>query len=170
MNSLVASLALSKGIDDEDRALIAKKAKNMYSKYVTGGSLIKYHHPINPPKPEPRPDYEDHIVELDRINKNEFYKDEEVSFMLRTGAEKYVNQSAHIYAYIDGSSSSVLVPTFSRGMITWKSTPKEIGYGKHVLSFNCYGKNGEILFESEDFEFEIFNIDKDEPNTPQKAF
>lgn len=169
LNSLVASLALSKGIDDEDRALIAKKAKNMYSKYVTGGSLIKYHHPINPPKPKPRPDYEDHIVELTIVStKNEFYKDEEVSFMLRTGAEKYVNQSAHIYAYIDGSSSSVLVPTFSRGMITWKSTPKEIGYGKHVLSFNCYGKNGEILFESEDFEFEIFNIDKDEPNTPQK--
>lgn len=169
LNSLVASLALSKGIDDEDRALIAKKAKNMYSKYVTGGSLIKYHHPVNPPKPKPRPDYEDHIVELTIVStKNEFYKDEEVSFMLRTGAEKYINQSAHIYAYIDGISSSVLVPTFSRGMITWKSTPKEIGYGKHVLSFNCYGKSGEILFESEDFEFEIFNIDKDEPNTPLK--
>lgn len=168
LNSLVASLALSNGINDDDRARIANKVKNKWSKYVTSGSLIKYHHPVNPPKPKPKPDYEDHIVELTIVStKNEFYKDEEVSFMLRTGAEKYVNEQAHIYAYIDSLATSVLLPTFSRGMITWKSTSKDIGFGKHVLSFNYYGKNNEVL-ESEEFEFEIFNETKDEPNIPTK--
>lgn len=162
LNSRVAGLALSKGLDDEDVARIADQVKNEYSHYVKDGGLVKYRHPTNPPKPKPNKDYADHIEELTIVStKSEFYKDEEVSFLLKTGAEKYVNQSANIYAYIDDIQTSSLLPTFSKGIISWKSTPKEIGFGKHKLFFNYYGDHGETM-ESEAFEFEIFDVDSDD--------
>ena len=168
LNSRVAGLALSKGLDDEDVARIADQVKSEYSQYVKNGGMVKYKHPVNPPKPKPHKDYADHIVELTIVStKNEFYKDEEVSFMLKTGAEKYVNQSAHIYAYIDGLQTTALLPTFSKGMISWKSTTKEVGYGKHVLFFNYYGDHNETL-ESEEFAFEVFDKDAEEDDSSIK--
>ena len=169
LNSRIAGLALSKGLDDEDVARIADQVKNEYSQYVKHGGMVKYKHPNKPPKPNPKPkDYADHIVELTIVStKNEFYKDEEVSFMLKTGAEKYVNQSAHIYAFIDDFQTTALLPTFSKGMISWKSTAKDIGFGKHTLFFNYYGDHGESL-ESDPFEFEVFESDSEPDDSPIK--
>lgn len=168
LNSRIAGLALSKGLDAEDIARIADQVKNEYSQYVKNGGLVKYTHPTNPPKPPNQKDYADHVVELTIIsNKNEFCKDEEVFFMLKTGAEKYVNQNAHIYAYIDSHATTVLLPTFSRGVISWKATAKEVGYGKHSVFFNYYGDNRETI-ESEKFVFEVFDRNSSQNNSPVK--
>lgn len=170
LNSRIAGLALSKGLDDEEVARIADQVKGEYSQYVKNGGLVKFFHPINPPKPPKPKDYSDHIETLDIFSsKNKFYKDEEVSIGLKTGAEKYVNQNANIYAYLDGKSTNAFLPTFSRGMISYKANTKDVKYGHHSIMFTYYGNRGEVI-ESNEFEFDVIdeNIENNNPTKNSK--
>ena len=169
LNSRIAGLALSKGLDDEEIEKIANQVKGEYAQYVKNGGLVKFKHPTKEPKKDVVKDYEDHIVELNLISpKSVFYKDEEISFHLSTGAEKYVNQDADIYAFVDGKSSNSFLPTYSRGMISYKAISKDIGLGKHTIYFSYFSNRFDQL-ESESWEFEILDENSPEKQNEKKS-
>lgn len=155
LNSYIASLALSNGLNEDDIAEIAQEVKSQYSQYMKNGGMVKFTHPSGEPKPSNPVDYADHIVELTLVSPSDkFYMDEEVSFLVKTGAEKYVNQRAKIDVFLDDKSNDSFVPTNSRGVVRFKATAKEIKEGRHSISFACYRSNGDSI-ESETHSFEI---------------
>lgn len=168
LNSYIASLALSNGLNEDDIAEIAQEVKDQYSQYMKNNGMVKFKRPegkVKPPKPI---DYADHILELSLISpSNKFYIDEEVSFLVKTGAEKYVNQKTKIDVFLDGKSTSLFIPTNSRGVVRFKATAKEVKKGQHGISFACYLPNG-TSFESETHLFEVLAEDAPDPNQPTK--
>lgn len=162
LNSIIAGLALSKGLDDEEVAKIADQVKSEYSQYLKNGGMVKFKHPVNPPKPRPEKDYEDHIVELTAsCSKSKFYRDEEITIIVKTGAEKYVNEQENVDLFMDGRTSMKFVETDYRGAIYFKATARSLGFGTHSVMLGYYGKGGEIL-ESEAVIFEVINEDSPE--------
>lgn len=167
LNSKIASLSLNKGIDDEKQKIIANKVKDQYAKYLKNEGKMKFTHPSKPHRPKPRKDYLDHIESLEIVTSREFfYKDEQINIMLSTGADKYVNEQAHIYCYLNGKQFTLMVPTFSKGMITYKADKGDIKVGHYDLQFEYFDTNNNSI-QSNIFAFDVLDEESD-PNKPEK--
>ena len=168
LNSYIASLALSNGLNEDDIAEIAQEVKDQYSQYLKNGGMVKFKRPVGPVTPPKPVDYADHILELTLVSPaDKFYFDEEVSFLVKTGAEKYVNQATKIDVFLDGKSTGLFIPTNSRGVVRFKTTAKEVKKGQHSVSFACYLSNGNYI-ESDTHSFEVLAEDSPEANQPTK--
>jgi len=90
LNNEIASMSISEGLSEEKTAEIAKQVKNQYGRYLKSGGLVKARFPHGDPKPDEIVNYANEITELKLIDpKDKFFRDEEVHFLLKTGAEKW---------------------------------------------------------------------------------
>ena len=102
INEIIGEKSVSTAIDRDVLNNVAKKVQNQYGRFLKTGTLLsgakgrKYH-------PMDEEIFEDHIDELlITSQKREFYKDENIVFVVTTRAKKHINEKALIYLYVDG--------------------------------------------------------------------
>lgn len=168
INSIIAEKSISSTVDKDMLCDIAKEVKNQYSKYLKAGTLLPgsgngHHYTLD--------DEEIYESSIDALvittAKNEYYKDQNVNIIVETKAQKHVNASALIYAYLDGKSTYDYYKTALNGRIQFSFNGGVIAPGKHRLYF-VYYKSQNCEISTEEFEFEILN-DKAPIKLPPEA-
>ena len=170
MNDIIAELSINSNVDNELLQEITDEVQNLYSRFLKGGSTVFRKRSPGGHSVEPV-EFHDKIVEL-RItsDKREFYYDEQVHFILATGAAKYVNESAIIYAFVNKKNFTEYIPNYMNGRISYHFNNKAIGIGKHTIQFMYFDDNSDSL-SSETIEFEVLKEKSPEqPDKPKKSW
>ena len=156
MNAIIAEKSVSSSIDQELLEEISRQVKNQYGKFLKTGTVFPG---ISRSKIEPRGEeiYEDHIVSLDISSaKREFYKDENIIFIVTTKAQKHINQEAVIFLFIDDKAFYHYQTSYMNGRIQYSINVGAINVGEYCIQFS-YFENNEIKLSSEKVIFEIKN-------------
>lgn len=166
INETIADLSINSNVDNELLQEITDEVQDLYTRFLKGGNTVfrkRGGHSTSNPNP---PDFLDRILELKITSeKRVFYSDEQVNFILTTGAAKYVNEQAIIYAYVDSKNFTEYIPNYMNGRISYHFNNKSIKVGKHTIQFMYFDDNNNSL-TSETIEFEVLN-DKS-PEQPEK--
>lgn len=163
INGIIAEKSVSSSIDQNLLEEVSKQVKNEYSKFLKTGVLLpgKPGHHYNP---SPEEIYEDHIVSLEvTSSKREFYKDENVSFVITTKAQKHVNEGAIIGCFLNDRSFADMQRNFMNGRIQYSINAGIIKPGDYTIKF-IYFKNNMFFIESETVCFCVKN-----EKTPEKT-
>lgn len=163
INGIIGEKSVSSSIDQSLLDEVSKQVKNEYSKFLKTGVLLPgrlgRHY-----SPQPEEIFEDHIVSLDITStKREFYKDENVIFTVTTKAQKHINESAIIGAFINGNSYANLQRNFMNGRIQYAINAGALKPGVYDIQF-IYFKNDSFSLESEKVVFEVTTS-----KTPEKT-
>ena len=158
INEEIAKLSVNaefdKGLIDELTAEIKKD----YIKFAVPKDHIPVH-VTNPHHPgnTSDPDYFDEIKWLEiTTTKNRFYKDEIVSFFVKTDARKHINSGEKIDVFVDGKIINNFDKNCFNGRIQFSFLASEHEPGKHQIQFS-YFKNPLEPIESEKYDFEIID-------------
>lgn len=163
INSIIAEKSVSSSIDQDLLDEVTKQVKSSYSKFlktnsiIPGTSGVRYH-------PSEEEIYEDHIVTLDITSeKREFYKDENVVFIITTKAQKHINEEAMINCYVDDKAFYNLTKNSMNARIQYSINAGAIKPGVHTIQFVYYPSNNNNIMQTEKIPFNV----KDE-KTPEK--
>ena len=163
INSIIAKKSVSSSIDQDLLDEVTKQVKSSYSKFlktnsiIPGTSGVRYH-------PSEEEIYEDHIVTLDITSeKREFYKDENVVFIITTKAQKHINEEAMINCYVDDKAFYNLTKNSMNARIQYSINAGAIKPGVHTIQFVYYPSNNNNIMQTEKIPFNV----KDE-KTPEK--
>lgn len=165
INSIIADKSINESVDTDTVNEIASDVKSDYNKYLKGGATLK----VNTKTPHehivPDEEYLDHIEALTlNMAKTTFYIDQIINVVLKTGAQKYVNNAAKIYFFIDGKSFYSATPSYMNGRIqySFSATATGCGVGKHVIKF-CLFDEKRYCFSLESNEIAIEILDQRAP-------
>lgn len=170
INAIIAEKSISSSVDQNLLDEISKQVKSEYNKFLKIGSVlpgtigIRYH-------PTDEEIYEDHIVTLNITSEaREFYKDENVKFVVTTKAQKHINEEALIYCYIDDKAFYDLYKSSMNARIQYTINAGAIKSGMHTAKFEYYNSNG-VKLSSEQILFEVMNEKTPEKkkNSPTKS-
>lgn len=170
INGIIGEKSVSASIDQSLLEEVSRQVKNEYSKFLKTGSII-------PSKPghhyreTPEEIYEDHIVTLEvTSSKREFFRDENISFVITTKAQKHINEEAIIGCFIYDKSFNDLQRNFMNGRIQYSINAGLFKPGIYTIQF-MYFKNTTSIMESEKVVYEIINEKNPERenNSPTKG-
>lgn len=162
VNEMIAEKSLSANVDSDLLKEISKEIKAYYQDFLVQGH-IKLSGKTGVPLHKNEEVYIDHIEAIKiTTTKNEFYANEDVKLILSTGAMKSVNESAEIFAYIDGKAYYSAIKTCLNGRIQYIFPSIDLGIGFHEIQFSLY-KNSVEVSTTEEFKIEIINKLLDEP-------
>ena len=136
---------------------ISQRVKKNYANFLKNAGITISNHNFHP-----GPNPIDALDEIDRLiirnTKNEFYRDETISVLLETGAQKFVNKQAlesnSLNLFLDGNYYGDFVPTSFNARIVFKLG--HIKPGNHTVEFDYYEGNNRKL-ASEPFDFTVLN-------------
>lgn len=169
INDIIGEKSVSASIDQSLLEEVSRQVKNEYSKFLKTGSII-------PSKPghhyreTPEEIYEDHIISLEvTSSKREFFRDENIIFVITTKAQKHINEEAIIGCFINDKSFNDLQRNFMNGRIQYSINAGLLKPGIYTIQF-MYFKNTTSIMESEKVVFEIINEKNPERenNSPTK--
>lgn len=169
INGIIGEKSVSSSIDQSLLDEVSKQVKSEYSKFLKTGVFL----PGKPGKnynPQPEEIYEDHIVSLNiTSSKRLFYKDEVVSFIVNTQAQKHINESSMIYTFINGKNYGDLQRYFMNGRIQYSINGGKLNPNIYDIQF-IYFENDQVNLSSEKVKFEIISEKSPEKknNTPTK--
>lgn len=170
INGIIGEKSVSASIDQSLLEEVSKQVKNEYSKFLKTGSIIPGK-PGHHYKETAEEIYEDHIVSLEITSKKrEFFKDENITFVITTKAQKHINEEAIIGCFINEKSYNNLQRNFMNGRIQYSINSGVLKPGIYTIQF-MYFKNTTSIMESEKVDFEIINektLEKDN-NSPTKG-
>ncbi|MCB9498797.1 MAG: hypothetical protein H6687_02795 [Bacillales bacterium] len=156
INEIVGEKSISSSIDKELIDDVSRQIKNEYDKYLKTGILLssKPGHHYNPDIEEI---YENQITSLVITSaKREFYKDENIIFIVSTGAQKHVNSEAVIYMYIDERAFYDYNTAFMNGRIQYSINAGAIKTGSHSIQYSYFKDNISYL-QSDKLLFEVLS-------------
>ena len=170
INGIIGEKSVSSSIDQDLLDEVSRQVKNEYSKFLKTGTVLpgKPGHHYNP---TPEEIYEDHIVSLDITSpKREFYRDENVVFVVTTKAQKHINEEALIYTFMNDRNFGDIQRNFMNGRIQYTINAGVLKPGTYTFQF-MYFKNNAYSLESEKITFEIKNekTPEKENNNPAKS-
>ncbi len=157
INEHIATIALNGAVDANMLSNISQRVKKNYANFLKNAGITIGNHNF---RPGPNPI--DALDEIDRLiirnTKNEFYRDEIISVLLETGAQKFVNKQAlesnSLNLFLDGNYYGDFVPTSFNARIVFKLG--HIKPGNHTVDFDYYeGINRKLA--SEPFDFTVLN-------------
>jgi len=161
INSIIADKSINESVDTDTVNEIANDVKSNYNKYLKGGASLKVNPKTPPDRIIPDEDYLDHIKSLTlNMSKTTFYIDQIINVVLKTGAQKYVNQAANIYFFVDDKSFYSATPAYMNGRIQYSfaATATGFGVGKHVIKFSLFDQKRNVFsIESNEVAIEILN-------------
>ncbi len=158
MNTLIAEKSINSSIDKNLLEDLSKDVKSEYSKYLKNGGLLPSSHGKGHRNtPDDEEIYEDEINSLEiTSSKRQFYKDQQVSFMVTTHAQKHINEEALIYLYLDDTSFFDSTKNVMNGRICFTINAGKVKLGMHTVEFG-YFKSSDQSIKSEKIAFEILN-------------
>lgn len=117
LNEIIGQKSLSSKIDSELIDNIARNVSNLYNRYLKAGGFIKRGGGGHP-TPNVEDIYYDEIQCLEITTKKDQFKiDEEITIILKTNANKVVNQNAPIYTFLNGKYHYPTRTSFLNGRI-----------------------------------------------------
>lgn len=154
MNQIIGELSVSSTINKDLLDEVSRQVKSEYSKYLKIGSLFGGR-PGHHYDPTPEDVYEDHIVTLDiTSSRREFYKDENVIFVVTTHAQKHINAQSLIYSFIDDRNFGDMQRSFMNGRIQYTINSGTLKPGRYSIQFSLF-ENNSISLSSEKVYFEV---------------
>lgn len=156
INGIIGEKSVSSLIDQSLLDEVSKQVKNEYSKFLKTGSVIpgKSGRHYNQTSEEI---YEDHIVLLEITSlKREFYRDENVTFIITTKAQKHINEEAIIGCFLNDKSYNDLQRNFMNGRIQYSFNSGLLCPGIYTIQF-IYFYNTISIMQTEKVVFEIKN-------------
>ena len=165
MNTIIADKTINSSIDKELLNDVSQEVKNQYSKYLKTGTLIPSSHSHgHHNNPDDEEIYDDTLKSLEITSaKFTFYKDQSITFVVTTGAQKHINEKAMIYMYIDGTTYYDFTKNVMNGRISYTISSGKIKPGTHTVEFE-YFKDMKSELKSDKKAFEVLK-----ENSPEKT-
>ena len=161
MNDFIASQSVNANIDNDLIKSISSNIKSMYNKYLKSGLSVKNINPGLRPGPGPEDIYYDEFKRFDITTaKNTFYKNESVNIIITTDAKKSINEHAKIYMICNGKQYDNYFRSDMNGRIQY--TLNDLIPGDFLVQFDLYDDGDHMIMQTEEFEFHILNIEKEE--------
>lgn len=165
INGIIAKKSLSSKVDSELIENITKNVKNLYSKYMNSPKIIKIPRGGHP-MPNNEDVYFDEIKSLTILSKKPtFKKDEQITVVLKTEANKVVNQNADIYGFLDNKMMQPTRISFMNGRIYYHFD--KIKHGEHNIQFELF--IGSVSMRSNIYEFTVLDEISDEVKTSKES-
>ena len=139
LNQKIGDMMLSTPVDAEFLSELKKEVKNKYIKYLKNIKEIPSHRVKGRHNNESDEEIFSDTIEILEITsqKNVFYKDQSINFILTTRAQKHINLNAKIYMYIDDKNFYDFTMNSMNGRISYTIDPGKISVGWHNIKF-CY--------------------------------
>lgn len=157
INKIISEKAISHDIDNNITEEIADEVKNIYNKFLKGGEVVpspRERHGVTPDNEE---DYLQEIKDIEiSIGNTQFYSDQNINLILKTGAQKHVNTDAMIYMFLNGKNYYSYQATFMNGRIQYSISGKTLVPGVYEIQFQYY-KDNKIELESNKVAIEVLN-------------
>ena len=169
LNQKIGNMMISNPIDPEFLSELKSEIKNKYRKYLKNAKEIPSHRVKSHWNSESDEEiFSDNIEKLEITSqKNIFFKDQNINFILTTGAQKHVNSSANIHMYIDDKSYYDCIINSMNGRISYTIDPGKILPNEHKVKFYYFNKNN-IVKESDTKTFNV--IDEKAPSNVNKEY
>lgn len=156
INGIIGEKSVSSSIDQNLLDEVSKQVKSEYSKFLKSGTVLPGKNGRHF-EPTPEEIYEDHIVTLELTSsKREFYKDENIIFVITTKAQKHINEEAIISGFLNDRCFNDLQRNFMNGRIQYSINAGSLKPGIYTIQF-IYFKNNTTTMETEKIVFEIKN-------------
>lgn len=168
MNDLIASQSVNANIDNNLIKDISSNVKSIYNKYLKNNSSIKILKPGSKSNLTSENIYYDEIKRFEiTTTKNTFFKNESINIIITTDAKKSINEQAKIYMILNGRQYDNYFSSAMNGRIQY--TLNDLNPGNYIMQFDLYNKENSLLMQTDEFEFNVLNIDKSEkPNGTNK--
>lgn len=157
INRIVSEKAITHDIDNDLTQEIGEKVKSIYNKMLKGGNVVPtpgHRHRVTPDEEE---DYLQEIKELEISMANtQFYCDQNINIILKTGAQKHVNESAMIYMLLNDKAYYSFSASFMNGRIQYTVNGKSLKPGVYQIQYQYY-KDNKLTLESNKVAIEIIN-------------
>lgn len=157
INRIISEKAVTHDIDSELTEEIGDKVKSIYNKMLKGGNVVPnpgHRHRVTPDDEE---DYLQEIKELEISMANtQFYSDQNINIILKTGAQKHVNENALIYMLVNDRAYYSFSASYMNGRIQYTINGKALKPGVYQIQYQCY-KNNKLELESNKVAIEIIS-------------
>lgn len=157
INHIISEKAITHDIDSELTEEIGDKVKSIYNKMLKGGNVVPnpgHRHVVTPDNED---DYLQEINDLEiSIGKTQFYSDQNINIILKTGAQKHVNDKAMIYMFVNNKAYYSFSTSSMNGRIQYTINGKSLTPGVYQIQFYYY-KNDRIELQSNTVAIEILN-------------
>lgn len=157
INCLISEKSVTHDIDSELTDEIGNKVKNIYNKMLKGGNVVsspRHRHSVTPDNEE---DYLQEISELEiSMGNMQFYCDQNINIILKTGAQKHVNANALIYMLINDRAYYSFNASYMNGRIQYTIDSKTLKPGVYQIQYQYY-RNNKLELESNKIAIEILN-------------
>ena len=169
INHIISEKAVTRDIDSELTKEIGEKVKSIYNKMLKGGNVAP--NPGHRPKatPDNEEDYLQEINDIEiSISKTQFYSDQIINIILKTGAQKHVNENALIYMFVNDHAYYSYSTSFMNGRIQYTINALSLKPGVYQIHFEYY-KDENLALVSNKVQIEIIDektpiIEKNEKN------
>lgn len=159
VNRIISEKAINHDIDNDLTQEIGDKVKSIYNKMLKGGNIVPNPGHRHHSTPDDEEDYLQEIQKLEiSMAKTQFYLDQSINIILKTGAQKHVNESASklIYMLINDKAYYAFGASFMNGRIQYSLNGKSLKPGFYQIQFQYYKPN-DLVLESNKIEIEILN-------------
>ncbi len=169
LNQKIGDMMISTPIDPEFLSELKSEIKNKFIKYLKNSKEIPSHRSKSHYNSESDEEiFSDTIEKLEITSqKNIFFKDQSINFILTTGAQKHINSSANIHMYIDDKTYYDCIINWMNGRISYTIDPGKILPSEHKVKF-CYFNKNNIVKESDTKTFNV--IDEKAPSNVNKEY
>ncbi len=157
INRIISEKAITHDIDSELTEEIGDKVKSIYNKMLKGGNVVPnpgHRHRVTPDDEE---DYLQEIKELEISMANtQFYSDQNINIILKTGAQKHVNENALIYMLVNDRAYYSFSASYMNGRIQYTINGKTLKPGVYQIQYQYY-KNNKLELESNTVAIEVIS-------------
>lgn len=157
INRIISEKAVTQDIDSELTEEIGNKVKSIYNKMLKGGNIVPSHGRRRIVTPDDEEDYLQEIKELEISMANtQFYSDQNINIVLKTGAQKHVNENAIIYMFVNDRAYYSFSASYMNGRIQYTINGKTLKPGVYQIQYQYY-KNNKPELESNKVAIEIIS-------------
>lgn len=159
INRIISEKAITHDIDENLTDEIGNKVKSIYNKMLKGGNVIPtpgHRHKVTQDNEE---DYLQEIKELEiSISNTQFYRDQNINIILKTGAQKHVNENALIYMLVNDRANYSHNDSYMNGRIQYTIAGKTLDPGVYQIQFQYYNsKSNKLELESNKIAIEVLD-------------
>lgn len=169
INSIISEKSVAHQVDNELNQRIEGNIRNVYNSYLKGGKVVPSPRTRNHSNRDDEEDYLQEIKDLEiSIGDPQFYSDQNINLVLKTGAQKHINENAMIYMMINDHGFYAFSASYMNGRIQYSINGGTLKPGVYQVQFNYY-KDNKLLLESNKVAIEVLDEKTPETNSKERT-
>lgn len=162
INNIIAEKSYSEDISSDVIKDISRKVKNKYNKFLKSGVVAPHI------KPRPSPKNEEVLgEEINEIiitnTKPEYYKNDNINIVVKTGVYNYINKSISIDMFLNENNYTNFTQINMNGRIEFQINAGDLIPGEYKTKFYYYKTDVDIL-ETDYYSFKVLDLER--PDAP----